>query len=83
MNIPDTSMLSFDEFEDLMQQPRAFRNPNRATIGKGKGKGKAECQEKAECPSKGSLGKGKGKARDKKSNSPNVLCSYGGHSPGT
>ena len=66
MNIPDTSMnLSFEEFEHLMQQPRVFRNQTRATIGKGKGKGKAECQEKAECPSKGSLGKGKGKARDK------------------
>ena len=67
MSIRDTSMLSFDEFEDLMQQPSAFRNPNRATIGKGKGKGEAECQgqEKAECPCKGSLGKGKGKARDK------------------
>ena len=65
MNIPDTSMLSFEEFEHLMQKPRVFQNPNRATIGKGKGKGKAECQEKAECPSKGSLGKGKGKARDK------------------
>ena len=65
MNIPDTSLLSFEEFEHLMQKPRVFQNPNRATIGKGKGKGKAECQEKAECPSKGSLGKGKGKARDK------------------
>lgn len=63
MNIPDTLNLSFEEFEHLMQQPRVFRNQTRATIGKGKGK--AECQEKAECPSKGSLGKGKGKARDK------------------
>ena len=57
MNIPDALGRSFDEFEDMMQQPQVFRNPNRATIGKGKGK--------AECPGKESLGKGKGRARDK------------------
>ena len=65
MNIPDALNRSFEEFEDMMQQPQVFRNPSRATIGKGKKAGKAECQGKAECLGKDSLGKGKGRARDK------------------
>ena len=65
MNIPDALNRSFEEFEHMMQQPQVFRNPNRATIGKGKKAGKAECQGKAECLGKDSLGKGKGRARDK------------------